>query len=144
MEKQISKKTITKEDGTTKIEVEEVENEFSYKGKLSIYVTKTATGEEFEPRDFNLFRLHSKTINLLEVLQDCKIEEKFMDIENIIITPTKRGILISNNSNCTILKRGNIVANGKQTEIFYGDSINIATENESCEMIVMYKTLKPN
>ena len=116
----------------------------SYNGKLAIYVTKTASEEEISPREFNLFRVNAAEINLHEILQKCNIEEDFAGVENIIITPTNRGIIIANNSDCTIIKRNNLIERGRQTEMYYNDSINIATEDETAELILMYKSLKPN
>ena len=116
----------------------------SFNGKLAIYFTKSAAEEEIKPKEFNLFRSKVAEITLQEILKSCKIEEKFIGAEKILFTPSKRGIFLQNDSDCTILKRNNLVAKGRQIEIFYNDSINIESEDEISEFILMYKSLKPS
>lgn len=117
---------------------------FSFNGKFNIYFTKTANEEEIEPMEFNLFRVNVAQMNLAEILKTCGIEENFLGAEKIIVSPSKKGVFIKNDSDCTILKRNNLVEKGRQIEIFYNDSINIASEDESSEFILMYKSLKPS
>lgn len=136
MPKPIKEKTLPEKIEETK--------KFSFNGKFAIYFTKIATEEEIEPREFNLFRLNVSEINLQEILKSCGIEEKFVGAENILFTPSKRGIFLKNDSDCTILKRNNLIAKGRQIEIFYNDSINIESEDEISEFILMYKSLKPS
>lgn len=119
------------------------EEKISYDGKLSIYVTKTATDEDIEPREFNLFRVR-KIITLLEVMEECRIAENFQEFENIIISPGRRGILLKNNSDCTIIKRGNLIEKNNETELYDNDAINITTSDEMSEIILRYKSLKPS
>mgnify|MGYP002621755889 CR=1 FL=1 len=116
----------------------------AFNGKFAIYFTKSTQEEEIEPREFNLFRVKGEYINLLEILASCNIEEKFLGAEKIFFTPSKKGIFLKNNSDCTILKRNNLVERGREIEIFYNDSINIESEDEVCEFILMYKSLKPS
>ena len=122
-----------------------VENKkIPFNGKFAIYFTKSTQEEEIEPREFNLFRVKDAQINLLEILASCNIEEKFLGAEKILFTPSKKGIFLKNDSDCTILKRNNLIEKGRQIEIFYNDSINIESEDEICEFILMYKSLKPS
>ena len=123
--------------------VEEIKK-FPFNGKFAIYFTKSTQEEEIEPREFNLFRVKGEYINLLEILASCNIEEKFLGADKIFFTPSKKGIFLKNNSDCTILKRNNLVERGREIEIFYNDSINIESEDEVCEFILMYKSLKPS
>ena len=116
----------------------------AFNGKFAIYFTKSTQEEEIEPREFNLFRVKGEYINLLEILASCNIEEKFLGADKIFFTPSKKGIFLKNNSDCTILKRNNLVERGREIEIFYNDSINIESEDEVCEFILMYKSLKPS
>lgn len=116
----------------------------AFNGKFAIYFTKSTQEEEIEPRDFNLFRVKDAQINLLEILASCNIEEKFLGAEKILFMPSKKGIFLKNNSDCTILKRNNLIEKGREIEIFYNDSINIESEDEVCEFILMYKSLKPS
>jgi hypothetical protein len=117
---------------------------FSFNGKFTIYFTKTAHEEEIEPREFNLFRVTAAQINLFEILKNCGIDEEFAGAEKIFIIPSQKGIFLKNDSDCTILKRSNLIKKGQQTEIFYNDSVNIASEDEISEFILMYKSLKPS
>lgn len=116
----------------------------SYNGKFVIYFTRHAGVDEIEPREFNLFRETTDRLTLQEILKNCGVEEEFLGAENIFISPSKKGIFLINDSDCTILKRNNLVEKGRQTELFYNDSINISSENESSEFILMYKSLKPS
>jgi len=120
------------------------EEKFSYEGKFLIYVTKTLHDEDIEPREFNLFRVGRKSINLLEILTECGIAENFQDVEGIVFSPARRGIVLQNDSDCTIIKRGVLLEKGNRTEIYFEDSINISTSDESAEMILRYKSLKPS
>lgn len=127
-----------------KVEPVEIRKRVSYNGKFIIYFTRHAGVEEIEPREFNLFRETTDKINLQEILKKCEVEEEFLGAENIFISPSKKGIFLINDSDCTILKRNNLVEKGRQTELFYNDSISISSENESSEFIMMYKSLKPS
>ena len=120
------------------------DKKISFDGRLAIYVTKTLNDEDIAPREFNLFRTSKSQLSLLDILAECKIAENFQNIGDILITPSRRGILLANNSDCTILKRGNLIEKGRQIELYYEDSISIATPDETAELILRYKSLKPN
>ena len=96
----------------------------SYAGKLVIYVTKTLAEEDIAPREFNLFRFGNGEIHLQKILSECNILDKVQDVGEIVISPSKRGIFLENNSDSTILKRGNLIERGRKIEIFYEDSLS--------------------
>jgi len=123
---------------------EQAKEQSNYNGKLAIYVTKTANDEDVAPREFNLFRFGKGIMPLIEILAECKVAEHFQNIGDIFISPSKHGIYLANNSDSTILKRGHLIERGKQTELYYEDSISIATPDEQAELILRYKSLKPN
>ena len=120
------------------------DKKLSYAGKLVIYVTKTLSDEDIAPREFNLFRFGGGEITLQKILSECNILDKVQEIGDIIITPSKRGIFLENDSDSTILKRGNLIERGRKIEIFYEDSLSITSADENSEIILRYKSLKPN
>ena len=61
----------------------------------------------------------------------------------IFISPDNRGIFIENESDCTITKRNEIVEKGGKVELYYNDSVNIVSTNETEELIMVYRSLKP-
>ncbi len=121
-----------------------VENaKVSYSGKLVIYVTRLSEDEDFEPREFNLFRMNVEKIPLSYVLENCRLFGIFPNAKYIFINPEKQGISLQNDSECTITKRNTIVGQGEHVELYYNDSVNIVSKDETAEMIMMYKSLKP-
>ncbi|MBR5913080.1 MAG: VWA domain-containing protein [Selenomonadaceae bacterium] len=116
---------------------------FFYSGKLLIYFTKTPTAEEIAPREFNLFRMNSAQISLAYILQQCNILENFKGAADIFFNPDKNGINVENKSDCTITKRNILVEKGQRVDLYYDDSVNVLTDDESAEMILMYKSFKP-
>ena len=117
---------------------------FSYGGKLMIYVIKTPEPEDIAPREFNLFRMNSAQIPLLYVLEQCAIDKFFENIKDIFILPEKNCIRLENKSDCTITKRNVLVEKGESVELYYGDSANILSADETAELILQYKSLKPS
>ena len=128
------------EDNSTKL----VRNSsVSYSGRLVLYVTKVHEDEDIAPREFNLFRMNIEKIPLSYVLEKCSLFEIFPSAKYIFIRPDKHGIFIDNESDCTITKRNKIVEKGEYVELFYNDSINISAVDETAELIMIYKSLKP-
>lgn len=119
-------------------------DKFTYSGKLMIYVIKTPNGEDISPREFNLFRMNSAQIPLDYILEQCDIDENFKGIPNILINPAKSCIIVENKSDCTITKLNVLIENNRQVELYDNDSINIVTEDATSEIILQYKSLKPN
>ena len=117
-------------------------NRASYNGKLVLYVTKVAKDEDISPREFNLFRMNVDKIPLSYILEKCSLYEIFTNAKNIFISPGKHGIFIENDSDCTITKRNSIVDKGGRVELYYNDSVNIASKDDE-ELIMVYKSLKP-
>ena len=39
--------------------------------------------------------------------------------------------------------RNDLISKGQRVELIYGDSINVTTPDESAELILIYKSLKP-
>lgn len=116
---------------------------FPYSGKFAVYFTKSAQEEEISPREFNLLRVTAAQISFLEILKECGIDEEFAGAEKIFVSPSGNGIFLKNDSDCTVIKRNNFIEKGRQTEMFYGDSVNISSEDEVAEVILRYKSLKP-
>lgn len=115
----------------------------SFKGKLMIYVTKIPGGENVAPLECNLFQMNADKISLAELLTGCGVEEFFMDTGGIVLAPTESGLSVANDSACTILERSDLIAKGQRVELIYGDTINITMPDESAELVLVYKSLKP-
>ena len=115
----------------------------SYKGKLILYVTEIFEDENFAPREFNLLRMNAEKISMSYVLEKCGITGIFPNAKNIFIRPDGNEIFIENQSDCTITKRNVIVEKGGSVELFYNDLVNIASVDETAELIMIYKSLKP-
>lgn len=115
----------------------------SFKGKLMIYVTKIPGNETVAPLECNLFQMNAEKISLAELLTGCGVEEYFIDTGGIILAPTESGLSIKNDSACTILERSDLIAKGQRAEMIYGDTINITMPDETAELILVYKSLKP-
>ena len=117
-------------------------NKFSYSGKLIIYVIKTPDSEEIAPREFNLFRMNSAQIPISYILEQCTLDKFLSNVKDIFISPAKNSIIIENKSNCTITKRNVLLEKGKSAELYYNDSVNILSDDETAELILQYKSLK--
>jgi len=115
-----------------------IQKNFSYHGKLIISASNV---EEIAPREFNLFRVTDAQISLSKILEGCNLKN-FPDAEGVLIKPTERGILLENNSACTITKQNELIEQGRNIELFYNDSVNISAD--AAEMILIFESLKPN
>lgn len=119
-------------------------DDLHYTGRLDIYVTATPDDEDIAPLEYNLFRrAGGKQITLAEIMRGTGVRQNFVGAENILFSPARQGLLLKNNSDATITKRGNIILQGKGTELSYDERIHIAFADEKSEMIVIYKSLKP-
>ena len=115
---------------------------FSYKGELVIGVTKNPDGEYLAPRTFNLFRLEdSAPISLNDVLESCGLELNFY---GITISPSANGVYVENFSDCPLVKLNNPIGKGDCIELRHEDSFGIASVDGKAELIVTYRSLKPN
>ena len=121
-----------------------LERKVFYAGKLMIYVTKTPTNEIFEPREFNLLRANASNISLSEILTRCSIYEDFNGTEKIFVRPEGKGIVLENKSACTITRLNILMNKGANISMQYNDSLNIVTADETSELLLVYKSLKPN
>ena len=101
-------------------------------------------GEELEPREFNLLRVNASNIRLSEILSQCSIYETFKGTEKIFISPQDKGIVISNKSDCTITRLNVLTEKGAPITMNYNDSLNVVTADAAAEVLLIYKSLKPN
>ena len=115
---------------------------FQYKGELVIGVTKSPDGEYLAPRTFNLFRLeNSEPLSLNDVLKSCGLE---LDFRGITISPSANGVYVENFSDCPLVKLNNPIAKGAYVELRHEDSFGIASVDGKAELVVTYRSLKPN
>gem|GEM_PF-3967194 len=116
-----------------------------YRGKLAFYVTATPDGSDIQPMDYNLFRRsNGQEISLADLLKGCGVELRFPGAGDIIVGPLRHGIYLQNKSDCTIMKRGEILLKGRQVDLYYDEKVHIAFSDEKSELIMIYKSLKPN
>ena len=130
--------------GTEKESVIQSEKSLSYRGKMVLNFLKTPDGSDIPPLEYNLFRrLQGKEITLSEMLSDCGVNLTFQGAENVSIGPLKHGVYVSNASDCTVTKQGDILLKGGSLAMYFNDSVHIAFSDEKSEIALTYKSLKP-
>lgn len=118
-----------------------VPGKYCYTGKLNLYVTQTRSGIDIPPLTFNLFRLSSgRSISLAEILEELKAEELPEGAEKLFFSPSdNRRLLLSNQSDCTILKSRELLMKGKSIQLEPDEKVDIAFEDKCSELVLQYK-----
>lgn len=113
----------------------------SYIGNLNVYITRTTYDYDIPPLSFNLFRLPSgQEISLRRILDMCDVNEIFEGADKILFQPgASRSLILTNQSNCTILRNREILMKGKSYGIPMGAKIDITFEDERSELTLQYK-----
>lgn len=119
---------------------------YEYAGKLKIYITKLKEDIDIAPMEYNLYRRFNKEeISLAEILHQCGIELKLEGADKIIFSPgAQKALVLTNNSNCTILKNRELLIKNYNTMIYYNERFYITFEDEFSEAILEYKSIKPS
>lgn len=119
---------------------------YEYAGKLKIYITKLKEDIDIAPMEYNLYRRFSREeISLAEILHQCGIELKLEGADKIIFSPgAQKALIISNKSNCTILKNRELLLKNYNALIYFNERIFITFEDEFSEAILEYKSVKPS
>lgn len=119
---------------------------YGYIGKLNIYITRTQSGYDIPPLSYNLFRLPAgKVISMQEILEDCNVDEIFQGAEAIYFKAgAKRSLILTNNSDCTIMKSREILMKKKSYQLLVEAKVDITFEDEISELTFQYKDLKPS
>lgn len=119
---------------------------YGYIGKLNIYITRTRSGYDIPPLSYNLFRLPAgRVISMQEILEDCNVDEKFQGAESIYFKAgTNRSLILTNNSDCTIMKNREILMKRKSYQLLLEAKVDITFEDEISELTFQYKDLKPS
>lgn len=117
----------------------------SYVGNLRLYISRAPSGHDIEPLAYDLFRLPSaKVISFAEILDSCGIKEEFPGAEGIYISSGQgRSIILTNQSDCCILKSGEILMKNKSYQLFEDAKVDVTFEDESSELTFQYKIVKP-
>lgn len=117
-----------------------------YVGKINIYITRTRSGYDIPPLTYNLFRLPTgKVISLKEILEECEVQEKFQGAADIYLKAgTNRSLILTNNSDCTIMKNREILMKKKSYQLSLDSKVDVAFEDEISELTFQYKDLKPS
>lgn len=118
----------------------------SYVGRLNIYITRTASGYDISPLSYDLFRLPStRVISIAEILTGCGLRETFEGAEHIYISSGQgHSVILTNQSDCCIMKSGEILMKKKSYQLFAGAKVDIAFEDEISELTFQYRELKPS
>jgi uncharacterized protein YegL len=118
----------------------------TYTGKFNIYVVRTADGRDVPPQTYQLFGRNSGRMTLDQILSACKIKLGKIGEEDIIIYPgpDHSVIIMDQSERCTVLRGMEILKKGMGYPVFYNEKITITFEDESTEMEVHYKNLKPS
>lgn len=119
---------------------------YEYAGKLKIYITKLKEDIDIAPMEYNLYRRFSREeISLAEILHQCGIELKLEGADKIIFSPgAQKALIISNKSNCTILKNRELLLKNYNALIYFNERIFITFEDEFSEAILEYRSIKPS
>ncbi len=121
-------------------------SKYPYVGKMNLYITRTSSGYDIEPLSYNLFRLPAgKVISLQEILEECEVKESFPGAKHIFFKPgTGRSVIMTNNSDCTIMKSREILMKNKSYQLNVDAKVDISFEDEVSELTLQYKVLKPS
>lgn len=121
-------------------------SKYSYMGRINIYITRTQTGYDIPPLAFDLFRIPSgKVISLKEILESCDVTETFDGADMIYFKPgAKQSLILTNNSDCTIMKNREILMKKKSYQLQVGAKVDITFEDEISELTFQYKESKPS
>lgn len=119
---------------------------YEYAGKLKIYITKLKEDIDIAPMEYNIYRRFSREeISLAEILHQCGIELNFEGADKVIFSPgAQKALIISNKSNCTILKNRELLLKNYNALIYFNERIFITFEDEFSEAILEYKSVKPS
>ncbi|WP_143320646.1 vWA domain-containing protein [Clostridium sp. HBUAS56010] len=118
----------------------------TYSGKFNMYVVRTADGRDVPPQTYTLFGRNSGRMTLGQILTSCKIKLGRIGEEDIIIYPGPDNsvIIMDQSERCTVLRGMEILKKGMGYPVFYNEKITITFEDESTEMEIHYKNLKPS
>ncbi|MCM1259255.1 MAG: VWA domain-containing protein [Roseburia sp.] len=118
----------------------------SYIGRLNIYITRTKSGYDISPLAYDLFRLPAnRVISISEILENCGIRETFQGAQGIYLSSGQgRSIILTNQSDCCIMKSGEILMKKKSYQLFTESKVDITFEDEISELTFQYKDLKPS
>lgn len=119
-------------------------SKYSYVGKVNMYITRTKSGYDIPPLYYNLFRLPAgKVLSLQEILKECEVSEEFPGAKDIYFKPgMNRSLILTNNSDCTIMKSREILMKNKSYQLALGAKVDISFEDEISELTLQYKDLK--
>lgn len=118
---------------------------YDYAGKLQIYISKSPDDSDIAPQIYNLSRRFSKEeINLGTILEQCNIKLDFQGAYKIWFSPgASKALVITNKSDCTILKSRDLLIKDHSCLLYFDERLHITFEDESSEVILYYKTIKP-
>lgn len=118
----------------------------SYIGKINIYITRAPSGYDIAPLSYDLFRLPStKVISIAEMLESCGVKEVFEGADRIYLNSGQgRSIILTNQSDCCIMKSGEILMKQKSYQLFENSKVDVTFEDEISELTFQYKVLKPS
>lgn len=119
---------------------------YPFTGKLNIYMTALADGDDYPPCSYMLYRAFSRSeLSLKEIFDLCEIKIGNKALNGISLAPAKDGgIYIYNNSDATVMVKRDIVIKGTVCLCHYGDKIYITFEDKKTEAEIHYKNVKPS
>ena len=80
-----------------------------------------------------------------EILAGCGLREVFEGAEHIYISSGQgHSVILTNQSDCCIMKSGEILMKKKSYQLFAGAKVDIAFEDEISELTFQYRELKPS
>lgn len=121
-------------------------SKYDYTGRLNIYITQTKSGRDVPPLTYNLFRIPGgKVLSLQEILDGCNVSEPMEGADRIYFKAgTGRCLVLSNNSDCTIMQNREILLKGRSYLIGLDSKVDITFEDQITEMALQYREVRPN
>ena len=82
-------------------------------------------------------------MSLFEVLDSCGVKERFAGSETIYIKAgANRSLIITNNSDCTIMKSREILLKRRSYQLTLDSKVDITFEDEISELTFQYKDVR--
>lgn len=119
---------------------------YDFAGKLQIYISKSPDDSDIAPQIYNLSRRYTKEeISLGSILEQCGIKLSFPGEYKIWFSPgASKALVVTNKSDCTILKNRDLLIKDHSCLLYFEERLHITFEDESSEMILYYKNVKPS
>jgi len=117
-----------------------------YTGKFNMYVIRTESGRDIPPQTFRLFGRKGGRMTLDWILNSCGLKFGKIGADDITFYPgpDQSIIIMDQSERCTVLRGTEILKKGMGYPVFFDEKLTICFEDETTEMEIHYKNLKPS